>query len=86
MHERSLPFANEREQVVTLVPIDTHQVAQVDLIGSQQVGQRIDDVSLYGALQMPGTVALVRAFPQKKVASGLCYTEEKLPSSISSTS
>src|SRR5207237_9438167 len=49
----SLAFAYKREPVVALVPIDTHQVAQVDLIGGQQIRQRIHDMPLYGAFQVP---------------------------------
>ena len=49
------------------------------MISGQQVSQRIDDVPLYGALQMPGTVTLVGALPQKEVAAGLGHAEEKLP-------
>jgi len=35
LYERALSFAYKRQPVVALIPIDTHQVAQVDLIGGQ---------------------------------------------------
>src|SRR6266576_460563 len=79
LYERALAFAYKREPVVALVPIDTHQVAQVDLIGGQQIRQRIHDMPLYGAFQVPCTVTLVGAFSKQEVAASLGHAEEKLP-------
>ena len=48
--EGAFLLANEGQFLVQAVPIDAHEVADTHLLRGQQVGQRVDDVALDGAL------------------------------------
>src|SRR5437016_2146173 len=78
LNQGTFTLAYKRKLLVTLIPVDPHQVAQADLIRCQQVRQRINNVALNGTLQVACAIALVRAFLQQEVASGVRYAEEKL--------
>jgi hypothetical protein len=45
-----------------VIPIDADQVAKMYLIRGKQIGKWIDNMALNGPLEMPRTIALVRAF------------------------
>src|SRR5260370_7191952 len=74
-----LTLADEGQAVLLSGPIDANEVAEVNLLGRQQVRQRIYDMAFNGALEVPRTVALVRAFLQEEVAAGIGYPEQELP-------
>ena len=64
---------------MALIPVNPHQVAQADLIRSQQIRQRINDMPLDGTLQVAGAIALIRAFLEQKLAAGIRHAKEELP-------
>src|SRR5260370_8276478 len=72
-------LANEGQAVLLLIPVDANEVTEVNLFGGQQVCQWINHVPLDGALQVPRTVALVRAFLQEEVPPRLRHAEQDLP-------
>src|SRR5258706_983732 len=72
-------LADERQAVLLLIPVDADEVAQVDLLGGQQVCQWINHVALDGTLEVPRTVALVCAFLQEEVPARIRHAEQKLP-------
>src|ERR1700737_1407875 len=78
-HCQVFPFGYKRQAVLFAVPIDANQVAQLHLIGSQQIRQRIHDVALNRALQVPRAIALVRSFLQQEFAARASNAEQKLP-------
>src|SRR4030088_2137022 len=49
VHQGALTLANKRKLRVLPVPIDANKVAQMYLLGSQQIGQGIDHVPLNGS-------------------------------------
>ena len=61
-HCQILAFAYERQAVLDVIPIDADQVAKMYLIRGKQIGKWIDNMTLNGPLEMPRTIALVRAF------------------------
>jgi len=77
-NESSFPLAYESKFFVNPVPIDTDEVAHAHLLGGQKVGQRVNEKTLYGALEMTGTVPLVCAFAEQEVTPGLGDAEEEL--------
>src|SRR5712664_723061 len=62
LHQRTLTLAHKRKLRMFLVPVDANQIAQMHLLRSQQVGQRINHMALNRSLQVPRAVALIRAF------------------------
>src|SRR5207253_7406973 len=72
-------LADKGQAVLLLVPIDANEVAKVNLLGRQQVRQRIYDVAFDGSLEVPCTVALVRAFLEEEVPAGIGHAEQELP-------
>ena len=70
-----MAFSDEGKLLVNAVPIDTHQIADADLLSCQKIRQRVNDVSLNGALQVPCAIALIGSFRQKEIASGGCNAE-----------
>ena len=75
--ESAFLLTNEGQFLVLPIPIDANKVADAHLLRSEEVGQWIDDVTLDGAFQMAGAVALVGAFLQKKIAASVGDVEEE---------
>src|SRR5260370_13939245 len=71
-------LAGEGQAVLLLVPIDANEVAEVNLLGRQQVRQWIHDMAFDGALEVPRAVALVRSFLQEEVAACVGHAEQEL--------
>src|SRR6266404_6662081 len=78
LYQRALALTNKRQLRMFAVPIDAHQVAEMHLLRSQQICQRIHDVPLYGPLQVARTIPLVRAFFQQEIAPGTRDAEQEL--------
>src|SRR5882762_3728179 len=71
-------FADEGQAVLLLVPINANQVTEVNLLGRQQVRQRIDNVAFDGTFQVSCSIALVRSFLQQEVAAAVCHAKQEL--------
>ena len=65
--------------MVFLVPIDADQVAELHLLGRQQVRQRVHHVPLDRPLQMPRSIPLVRPLLQQKLPTPSRHPKQKLP-------
>src|SRR5689334_8247077 len=68
-HRRRGTLILEDQTSCVAIPIDTNHVAQVDLAGGQQVGERRDHLARNRPFQMPRAISQVRAFAQQE---GLC--------------
>jgi hypothetical protein len=79
LNERPFSLAHKRELIVLAIPINAHQVAQMHLFGSQQVRQRINDVPLDRALQVPRPIALVSPFLQQEIPARTSHAKQELP-------
>src|SRR5580658_4436431 len=73
-----LSLADEAQSFTILAPIDAHQVAQVHLLGSQQIRQRVNHVPLDGSLEVSRSIALVGSFLQEELSSSRRNPEEEL--------
>jgi len=69
--------ATEGQSVLLLVPVDANKVAEVNLLSRQKVCQRIDHMTFDGALQVPRSVALIRALLQQELTPGIRDAEQK---------
>ena len=54
-------------------------VSDTNLLRSQEIGQRIDDVALDGALQVTRSIPLVGAFGQQELPGRRRYPKQELP-------
>jgi hypothetical protein len=63
---------------VDTVPIDADEVAEIDLLGRQQVGQRVYEEALNGAFEVASTVPLVSTFLEEEIAAGVGDAEKEL--------
>src|ERR1051326_6029674 len=75
-NQRSFSFFGEGK--LAFLHVDADEVAQLDLPGSYQVGQRKDNVLLDGPLQVTRSVLGVGAFFEKELLHLLGATEDKL--------
>src|SRR5262249_33340801 len=77
-HGQILTFPNEGKAVLALVPVDANQIAEMNLLGGQQIRQRIDNVAFNGALQMACAVALIGAFLKQEILTLVGDAEKEL--------
>src|ERR1700746_3620234 len=71
-------FADEAEAALFFIPVDADEIAGVHLFSGQQIGERIDHVTFNSTLQVPRTIAPIRAFLQKEVAACVGHAEPEL--------
>src|ERR1700681_5103408 len=77
-HGEVFALANEDQVIPVAIPIDAQEVAQVNLLGSQKISQRINYVPFDSPLQVPCAIALVRAFLQQELFARAGDAEQKL--------
>jgi hypothetical protein len=65
-----LSFTNEIQAGLTVIPIDADHVPDMYLIGSKEIGKRIDNVALNRQLETLRAIALFRTFPSKNSLAG----------------
>src|SRR6185437_8717035 len=78
-NQSSFGLSPEGQAFRRAIPINRKNVAQLNLVRRQQACQRIDQMPLDRALQMPRAVLHVRTFFQQKFTRRLRYAEKELP-------